>query len=136
MWLPVPVTPVLRMQRQEDHKFEASLDCRVRPPSQGNRAKQNKEAKRKGRRGETQQVQRTTGRALDKMAPALCRTHLAAKHHGQGMNQKASDMSVVPHVAPGQQRPVSSSLRLSELVSLPDLTTRSLCFVNQKTLSG
>lgn len=54
VWLPVPVIPVLRMQTQEDHEFETSLDCRVRPPSQGKRAKQkqNKKAKRKGRRGE------------------------------------------------------------------------------------
>lgn len=77
-----------------------------------------------------------TGRALDKTVPVLCQTHVAAKHHGQGVNQKASDLTVVPYVAPGQQRPVSSSLSLSELASLPDLTTKSLCFVNQKSLSG
>lgn len=54
VWLPVSVIPVLRMQRQEDHEFETSLNCTVRPhlKETEQKQKQNKEAKRKGRRGE------------------------------------------------------------------------------------
>lgn len=47
VWLPVPVTPVLRMQRQEDHEFETCLDCRDPISRKQSKTKQRSKEERK-----------------------------------------------------------------------------------------
>lgn len=59
------------------------------------------------------------------MLPALCPTHAATRHHGQGANQKGSDLSGPLYgswVAPS----------LSELLSLPGLPTDGHALLTRK----
>lgn len=71
--MPVPVIPVLEIQRQEDHEYEASLGCMVRAISSQNKNK-TKQRKKEGKegRGGSNKSRRTTGWVLDKMLPVLC----------------------------------------------------------------
>lgn len=52
VWLPVSVIPVLRMQRQEDHEFETSLNCTVRPHLKETEQNKNKTKKQREKKGE------------------------------------------------------------------------------------